>query len=189
MITCQMNASEKRKETTRHLSTVTLLDGYYCIGWITTTASGKLVSFDNAAPIPIKIGIIPKGSRIVLFSNGRIQSVCLGKPTRLNGIPCIGYGPESPAIAFYPEGGLRACYLSKDTRIQGIFCHHGSFSRVVFDMEGRLISCELARTQVIRGQLIKSRSVITFDENRKIVKIRTSNALRSFFFDTLDKIL
>jgi hypothetical protein len=188
-VTTNAAAYDKRKERTVHLTKETNIDGYSCRGWITTTTQGKLLSFDNAAPIPIKNAIIPKGSRIVLFSNLKIQSVCLGEPTRIQGLPCIGYGPESPAMSFYPDGQLRVCYLQYDTNIQGILCHHGSFSRVVLGQDGKLLSCELSKTQVIHGQSIKARSTITLDEFGEITHIRKSNAFRSLFFDILDKIL
>jgi hypothetical protein len=180
---------DKKNERTIHLAKVKTINGFACRGWITTTNEGRLISFDSAAPISIGTGIIPKGSRIVLFSNLKIQSVCLGKPTRIQGLPCLGYGPDSPAISFYPDGRLKACYLKTNTLIQGVTCHSGAFSKVVLFPSGKLRFCELAVPQNIQGQMIKARSRIGFDESGKLISVRKNNKFKSLFFDTLDKIL
>ena len=189
MLGTHIQAYDKRSETTRHLSAVTKINGYYCKGWITTTTDGKLVSFDSAAPIRVRGGVIPTGSRIVLFSNLKVQSVCLFKPTIIQGMPCIGYGPESPAMTFYPNGTLRTFYVSHQTRIQGFLCHSGTFSRIILSPEGKLLSCELAEDKVVDGQQIKARSIIYLDDKGRLTKVRKSNRFRSLFFDTLDKII
>ncbi|HPT72777.1 MAG TPA: hypothetical protein PLE74_10905 [Candidatus Cloacimonadota bacterium] len=190
MLFCSsMFAYDKTTQKTIHLSGITKIDGYYCKGWITMTNQGRLISFDSAAPIKMNIGVIPTGSRIVLFSNMKIQSVCLFKPTLLQGLPCIGQGPESPVMTFYPDGSLRTCYLTTNTWIQGILCHHGTFSRIILSPTGKLISCELAKTQKIGNQVVKARSVITLDESGRLLHVRKSNPVRSMFFDMMDKIL
>lgn len=185
----RLQAYDKENKVTLHLSAVTKIDGYYCKGWITKTKSGHLISFDSAAPIQVKSGILPTGSRIVLFSNLKVQSVCLFKPTTIQGMSCIGYGPESPAMTFYPDGDLRTCYVTKNTWKQGILCHSGTFSRIILSPDGRLLSCELARTQMIDGKTVKARSIIYLDEKGKLTKVRNPNFFRSLFFDTLDKII
>jgi hypothetical protein len=184
-----LTAYEKIEAKTIHLAKITRIDGYYCKGWITTAKDNRLISFDSAAPIDIKIGIIPSGSRIVLFSNLKVQSACLAKPTRIQGLPCLGYGPDSPPIVFYPNGRLKACHLQVDTWVQGIYCRHGSFSKVILNEDGKLFLCELAKTQVIQGQTIKSRSVVRFDAQGKITYIRKSNIIKSSVIDVLDKIM
>ncbi len=188
-ITNHLAAYDKSKEKILHLDKITKIDGFYCIGWINTTIDGKLISFDSAAPIYLTRGIIPTGSRIVLHPNLNIQYVSLKKPTRIQGLLCVGYGPDSPAIQFFPDGNLKLCYLIEDTWINGILCHHGYFSRVLFSQNGKLLSCELAKDQKIDGKLIKARSLITLYENGKIKLIRKSNFFRSSVFDLLDLVL
>lgn len=182
-------AYDKSKEKVVHLAKVKQINGYYCKGWITTSLSGRLISFDSSAPIIMSNGIIPAGSRIILYSNLKIQTAYLAKPTRIQGLLCIGYGPDGPPIIFYPNGRLKVCHLKLDTWIQGILCRHGSFTKIILDHNGRLFYCELAKTQFIQGQTIKARSIIIFDDNGKISHISKSNKLRALFFNALDKFL
>jgi hypothetical protein len=189
LIATDVMAYDRKNERTIHLAKITKIDGYFCRGWITTTKTGRLIAFDNAAPIPLKNGVIPSYSRIVLYSNLNIQSAKLGKSTLIQGFYCIGHGPEGPAVSFYPDGNLKIFYINTDTWIQGILCHHGYFSKVMLYPNGNLRICELSKTQIIQGQKIKGRSVIYFDEKGKIIHIRNTYMIRSLIFDILDKII
>ncbi|HMZ61173.1 MAG TPA: hypothetical protein PL048_20525, partial [Leptospiraceae bacterium] len=72
------------------------------------------------------------GSRLFLYSNGKIEYAVLSENTVIQGIPC----KSQEWVGFYQNGRLKQAVLSEDIQQQGH--HYKSGETVKLDIAGRL---------------------------------------------------
>lgn len=114
------------------------IQGFLCTGAIEFGRDGRLRKFTVAERCVISDIQIPVRSRVILDSEGRLETVWLNYSTFIGELMINGDAPFGMCTEFHPNGQLKSGYLARDTEIQGVLCKASKWRPVRFDESGRL---------------------------------------------------
>ena len=151
--------------TVKYLKEPAILQGYPCMrGKVRFHFNDSLLSFRSSADIRLDGGIIPAGSRIYLYNNGRPENVWLSGDTEIQGYTIASRkGMKGNLLGFYTGGELRKFRPVTDLEIDGIHCSHKEYIELYPD--GRLMCCQVARDVHEMDQYFPAGTRILKDEN------------------------
>lgn len=161
----------------RKLTAPTVLDGITCAptgrAYASFHASGRLRECPLAADTVLFGQALPARTWVELTDDGRLRHAWLPRNASLSGHVCRGSGYREWSVLFHPSGALALCYLAREELIDGVPCQRGTFwielrgrgkSEVRFRENGRLQSCQAARSFELNGRKVKKWEVVRLSE-------------------------
>ena len=154
--------------TVNYLKEPANIQGYPCRrGKVRFHFNDSLLSFKSAADIRLANGIIPAGSTIYLYNNGRPENVWLSGDTEIQGYKISSRERlKGSLLGFYSGGELRKFMPVTDVDVDGISCNHEEY--VVLYPDGSLMSCHLSRDVREMDQYFPAGTPILKDEKGHI---------------------
>lgn len=166
----------------RKLSAVTVIDGIAC--GVTGRAyayfhpSGRLAECPLATDTVLFGQTLPARTWVELTIDGRLRHAWLPHDVSLSGHQCLGRGYKEWSVLFHPSGALALCFLPQETVIEGVPCQRGTFwnelrgggkSAARFHENGRLESCQAARSFELNGRHFRQWQVVQLDPSGRLL--------------------
>jgi len=152
----------------RKLKVVTAVDGITCAptgrAYAYFHPSGRLKECPLASDTVLFGQSLPQQTWVEFTVEGRPRHAWLPHDVTLSGHVCKGRGYKEWSVLFHPSGALSLCYLPNERVIDGVPCQRGTFwnevrgggkSAVRFHENGRLQSCQAARSFELNGRQVK----------------------------------